>query len=139
MDLDLIDFEALLQPVSQEKPAGEDPRLDTSPYSVYYNLKDIRNSARAAERRALVDNEPLLGSSYMWKEILEQVPNLLAAKYKDLEFTAWFIEALIRNYGFKGLAAGFKTATILINNFWPYIYLCPMKMGMKQESHQLLA
>ena len=53
----IIDFEALKTPISDEMPAGKDPRNDTSPYSAYYSLKDVRNNARSSERNALVDND----------------------------------------------------------------------------------
>ncbi|PSU34132.1 type VI secretion system protein TssA [Photobacterium lutimaris] len=131
MDGNYIDFAALMQPISNELPAGEDPRTDTSPYSAYYTLKDVRNTARATERRSLVDNEPLLSSAHHWKDILEQVPDLLNSTSKDLEFTAWLIEALVRNYGFSGLASGFKIATILISEFWPHLYPFPDEDGVE--------
>lgn len=131
MDDDLIDFEALKTPISEELPTGEDPRSDASPYSAYFSLKDVRNTARAAERSALVDNEPLLNYAHQWHDILEQVPLLLTTQCKDLEFTAWFIEALARNHGFSGLACGFNTANILIEDFWQQLYPSPDEDGLE--------
>ncbi|WP_053062553.1 type VI secretion system protein TssA [Photobacterium aquae] len=129
--MDIIDFEALKSPISEENSSGNDPRSDTSPYSAYFTLKDVRNTARAAERRALVDNEPLFNYSHQWHEILEQVPLLLTTECKDLELTAWFIEALVRNCGFRGLEIGFKTAAILIENFWDDVYPMPDEDGIE--------
>ncbi|GAB3528867.1 type VI secretion system protein TssA [Photobacterium alginatilyticum] len=129
MEYPIIDIEALKTPISDEMPTGKDPRSDTSPYSSYYSLKDVRNNARSSERNALVDNEPLLNFSHLWKDILEQVPSLLVSECKDLEFTAWYIEALVRNYGFRGLSAGFRVATILIEAFWQELYPLPDEDG----------
>ena len=46
----VIDIDALLQAVSEDAPAGTDPRADSSPTSLYYRTKDARNAARSAER-----------------------------------------------------------------------------------------
>ena len=131
MDDELIDFDALKAPILDLQPTGEDPRTDTSPNSPYFSLKDVRNKARAAERNALVDNEPLLNYAYQWRDILEQVPELLISQCKDLEFTAWLIEALARNYGFRGLTTGFRTAAVLIDEFWQDLYPMPDEDGVE--------
>lgn len=131
MNTDVIDFDALKAPIADNNPSGDDPRSDTSPYSAYFSLKDVRNTARAAERHALVDNEPLFNFSHQWHDILDQVPSLLTTQCKDLEFTAWFIEALVRNHGFHGLAVGFTTAAILIEHFWDDVYPMPDEDGLE--------
>ncbi len=131
MDDELIDFDALKAPILDLQPTGEDPRTNTSPNSPYFSLKDVRNKARAAERNALVDNEPLLNYAYQWRSILEQVPELLISQCKDLEFTAWLIEALARYYGFQGLTTGFRTAAVLIEEFWQDLYPMPDEDGVE--------
>ncbi|MGF1688524.1 type VI secretion system protein TssA [Photobacterium japonica] len=127
----MIDFEALQMAISDESPTGNDPRHDTSPYSAYFSLKDVRNTARAAERHALVDNEPLFSLAHHWTEILDRVPTILTTECKDLEFAAWFIEALARHHGFQGLKVGFDTATTLIAQFWTDLYPMPDEDGME--------
>ncbi|MGF1725737.1 type VI secretion system protein TssA [Photobacterium nomapromontoriensis] len=138
MNSDVIDFEALKVPIADNNPTGDDPRNDTSPYSAYFSLKDVRNTARAAERHALVDNEPLFNFSHQWHDILEQVPSILTTQCKDLEFTAWFIEALVRNHGFHGLVVGFKTAAILIEHFWDDLYPLPDADGIETRISPLV-
>ncbi|MGF1702377.1 type VI secretion system protein TssA [Photobacterium makurazakiensis] len=138
MDVDLIDFDALEAPILGGIPTGEDPRNDVSPYSVYFSLKDIRNTARAAERNALVDNEPLFNFAHQWQDILDRVPSLLTTQCKDLEYSAWFIEALTRNYGFKGLTIGFQTAAILIREFWQDLYPTPDEDGLETRIAPLI-
>ncbi|VAW56434.1 hypothetical protein MNBD_GAMMA07-939, partial [hydrothermal vent metagenome] len=51
----IINLENLLQPISEENPAGIDIREDSSPTSIYYAIKDARKSARAAERSNMFD------------------------------------------------------------------------------------
>ena len=47
---DTLDFAGLLAPISDDQPVGENIREDYSASSVYYQIKDARNRARAAER-----------------------------------------------------------------------------------------
>ncbi|UTV26496.1 type VI secretion system protein TssA [Photobacterium atrarenae] len=138
MDNIQLDFEGVLKPISAESQTGNDPRSDTSPHSPYYLLKDVRNQARAAERLALIDNEPLLSLSDKWRQILRQVPELLANEAKDLEYAAWYIEGLTRNYGFKGLGTGFKVARLLIEEFWDDLYPEPDEDGLETRISPLI-
>lgn len=115
----------LTLPISEEFTTGIDPRSDISPSSTYYLLKDVRNSARANERRALIDEESVSSIISEWLPILEKVPASLAVDCKDLEFTAWYIEALCRKYGFKGLTFGFQLAAKLIELYWDELFPLP--------------
>ncbi|WP_394144959.1 type VI secretion system protein TssA [Vibrio atypicus] len=117
-----IELELIAEPVLDELPSGNDPRMDSSPLSPYFFLKDVRNQARAAERNALVDNEPLLSLSNLWDPIIEQVPNLLHSSFKDLELAAWLIEAMTRRNGFAGFALGCDVARTLIENHWDSLF-----------------
>ena len=125
--MSLFDFtvDDLCLNISGDSVSGQDPRLDISPSSIYYSLKDIRNNARANERKALIDEESISSVVSDWNPIIEQVPNALINDCKDLELTAWFIEALSRKYGFKGLAFGFELATKLIEIYWDELYPYP--------------
>ncbi len=110
------DLEALLAPISEAAPAGVDLREDTSPTSVYYQLKDARGLARAAERRADAAGETVEPGE--WNVILDLAPQVLATQSKDLEVAAWYIEALLRRHGFPGLRDGFLLAGGLVDRFW---------------------
>lgn len=120
-----FDIEEFVQPVLEDAITGTDPRADISPASRYYLLKDIRNSARAKERNALIDEEDIHSIASEWRPILEQVPQSLKDDSKDLEFVAWFIEALCRLHGFKGLAFGFTLAAELIERYWDELFPVP--------------
>lgn len=124
-----IDLEHLAEPLSADHPCGIDPRSDASPQSLYYQLKGVRTAARAAERNAMVDNEPFLNLASEWNPILDQIPEILLTTSRDLELAAWLIEALARRHGFKGLQIGFDLATTLIANHWNDLYPCPDEDG----------
>jgi type VI secretion system protein ImpA len=125
--MSLFDFtvEQLCLPISEESPTGTDPRSDISPTSTYYLLKDVRNNARASERKALIDEESITSVAIEWQPILDQIPTTLIEECKDLEYTAWYVEALCRKFGFKGLAIGFELAKNLIELYWNDLYPIP--------------
>jgi len=120
----VIDVEALLAPISESAPTGVDPRADTSPTSAYFKLKDARSAARAAERRA--DSEG--GSTEIapeWDAILDLAPQILTTGGKDLEVTAWYIEALVRAKGFAGFRDGYRLAGGLCERYWDSFHSLP--------------
>jgi type VI secretion system protein ImpA len=117
----VIEVAPLLEPVSPETPAGTDLRLDESPVSDYYQIKDARNQARAVERAAIADP----GSATEppdWSHVLENAPVLLTTKAKDLEIVAWYLEALIRERGLAGLRDGFRLTRELCERYWDGIF-----------------
>lgn len=124
-----IDIESLLQPIPGDNPAGVDLRNDASPTSVYYKIKDARAAARAAERTMDADGESA-GLLPEWKVILDLGPKILSTQSKDLEITAWYVEALLRAQGYAGLRDGFKLTTGLVATFWDNLYPEPDEDGI---------
>lgn len=138
MSVQNFNIEELIQPISGDAETGINPRDDISPTSTYYLLKDVRNLARAKERKALVDEEDVLAIASEWRPILEQVPKALKHNCKDLEFVAWFIEALCRLHGFKGLALGFTLAAELIERYWNDLYPIPDPTDLSERLAPLI-
>ena len=117
-----LDIEQLLAPIEGDNPAGVDLREDVSPTSDYYQVKDARSAARAAERSHDADDEPGGALPDEWRTILQTAPDIIQTKAKDLEITSWLIEALLRAHGYAGLRDGFKLAAGLVENFWDGLY-----------------
>lgn len=111
----VVDIDALLQTISEDAPAGTDPRSDSSPTSLYYRTKDARNAARSAERAAV---ETGGASPVEWDTVTSTASQILASHGKDLEIGAWLVEALLRQEGFAGLRDGMKVLTGIVTNFW---------------------
>lgn len=124
---DVLDFEKLLAPIPGEKPVGGDLRVNAGPSSLYYQVKDGRNAARAAERRIEggADETPP-----DWKPVVTTSTKALAEATKDLELTAYLIEGLCRTQGFAGLRDGFRLARGLVETFWDGIYPLPDEDGL---------
>ena len=118
----IIDLDRLLAPLGEDNPAGEDLRADTSPVSVYYQVKDARKAVRAKERNLGAEGNEMPNTRSEWRPVFEQTVALLSERTKDLELVAWLIESLVRLYGFAGLRDGFRLANGFVSNFWEDFY-----------------
>jgi type VI secretion system protein ImpA len=108
----------LLADIGESVPSGRDLRLDASPQSVYFRLRDARSEARAQER--VVDNDPTAtdtGARH-WMTIRELAIAALTQDTKDIEIAAWLTESLVRSDGLSGLVAGADLLRGLIERFW---------------------
>jgi type VI secretion system protein ImpA len=126
---EVLDFAKLLAPINGDKPGGADLRADSSPASPYYAIKDARNTARTAERqRAMGEDNGAPPPD--WRPVLQHATKALAEKAKDLEVTAYLIEALVRLHGFAGLRDGFRLARELSEKYWDQLYPMPDEEGI---------
>jgi type VI secretion system protein ImpA len=125
----VLDFDQLLAPINADGPGGVDLRLDPSPTSTYYTVKDARSTARAAERQRLLEGQESDGSAD-WRPVLERGCAALAEKSKDLEIAAYVVEALLRLQGFSGLRDGFRLLRELVERFWEQLYPLPDEDGI---------
>ena len=118
---DVLDLERLLTPIEGDNPAGRDMREDDALVPLYFQIKDARSAARAAERSA-VDEEDTGSIAPEWRTIVEMAPDVLAETSKDLEIACWLTEALIRFEDFAGLRDGFRLMKGLVEGFWDNLY-----------------
>jgi type VI secretion system protein ImpA len=128
---DVLDFESLLAPIPGDSPAGADLRGDPSPVSAYQKIKGARGAARAAERQLVMGGDESDDNAPDWRPVLEGGVKVLAGKSKDLEVTAYLIEALVRLHGFAGLRDGFRLAYELVERFWDGLYPMPDEDGVE--------
>ena len=129
----IIDVDELLQPISEDAPQGSDIREDPSPTSVYYQIKDARNAARAAERASMFDPDQAANVLSEWRPILDLAPTILKDHAKDLEVASWYIEALIRFQGFAGLRDGMALAKGLVDQYWENLFPEPDEDGIETK------
>lgn len=129
---DILDFQKLLAPIEGDNPAGSDLREDSSPTSVYYQLKDARSAARAAERSSEMD-EDQASIAEPWYSILELAPEVLSTQAKDLEVAAWLTEALLRTAGLAGLRDGFRLIREMTEGFWDGLYPAEDEDGVETK------
>lgn len=126
----ILQIEELLQPISEESPAGSDIREDPSATSPYSQIKDARSAARSAERQNLFDKDNSEAADH-WRKIAELAPDIIQNQAKDLEVASWLTESLVRRYGFQGLRDGFKLIHGLIEQYWDDLYPMPDEDGIE--------
>jgi type VI secretion system protein ImpA len=126
----VLDIAKLVAPIPGPRPAGADLREESSLTSAYYAIKDARNAARAAERQLALDGEEPAPPAD-WRPVLQLGTQALAEQSKDLEITAYLIEALVRQHGFAGLRDGFRLARGLVENYWEGLYPQPDEDGLE--------
>jgi type VI secretion system protein ImpA len=114
----LLDFEEILRPISDSSTVGNNPRLDVTPQSLYFRLRDARSEARAAER--IIDNDPgaEVGASRHWIAVRDLAIEALITTAKDIEIAAWLTESLVRSDGLAGLQAGSQVLSGLVSRYW---------------------
>lgn len=120
----IFNLAEICAPIEGEHPTGSDIRLDKSPQSIYYRVRDARNLARSSERKALTGEEvPNIESQ--WEDTLALARTILINNTKDMEVLTWMIEALVRVEGLKGLTFGFQVAYHLIEQYWDGLFPLP--------------
>ncbi|HTH97163.1 MAG TPA: type VI secretion system protein TssA [Stellaceae bacterium] len=125
----LFDIETLLRPLSPDQPCGVDLRLHAGGDTAYFQLKDLRATARAIERRADSDEEAQSAAAE-WQRILRLGRDALIERTKDLEIAVWLTEAAVRLGGFAGLCLGFRLLAGLVEHHWDTVYPLPDEDGM---------
>lgn len=131
MSEDPIDLEALLAPLDAgEGGAGVDLRGDFSPSSPYQRLRDARAAARAEERARDSDGDTEGPPAEAWRDVARIGQETLATRSKDFEVAAWLTEALVRQHGLAGLAAGAKLITGLCEQYWDAGFPQPDEDGL---------
>ncbi|MDB5398398.1 MAG: hypothetical protein JWQ55_416 [Rhodopila sp.] len=108
----------LLRRFDGDTPTGRDLRLDVTPQSVYFRLRDARAGARAEERSADVDPAATETGFHQWMTVRELAIAALTSNTKDIEIAAWLTESLVRSNGLPGLCAGAQLMRGLVEAFW---------------------
>ncbi|HLM01172.1 MAG TPA: type VI secretion system protein TssA [Pyrinomonadaceae bacterium] len=110
----VIDIEALLKPVSEEKPAGESQQ-----YSGLYD--EIREARRSDDLLAQGQwqHEPKLAD---YRKVISLAIPALTSETKDLQISAWLAEALTKEHGFVGLRDSLVLLRRLQEDFWETLY-----------------
>jgi type VI secretion system protein ImpA len=109
-----LDIEAILKPISSDKPAGIDVR-ETKSFGI---LKEARR-----EEEALVQGEWKRDiKSADWPKVVQTATQILKTESKDLQVAVWLIEGIVKRNGFAGLRDGLKVLRGLHEHFWDSMY-----------------
>ena len=110
----MIEIDAILAPISGDKPAGESLRYTP----VYDEIKEARRADDPFDQGAW--KHEIKTSD--WEKVIKIAVEALTQKTKDLQIAAWLTEALINTEGFEGVEAGLKIVTFFLNEYWETLY-----------------
>ncbi|MBB3896885.1 type VI secretion system protein TssA [Roseococcus suduntuyensis] len=137
MSEDVVDVAALVAPLEGGDGAGEFLRDDKSAASLYYRLRDAISGARD-EDRARDSEEGSEGAvSEGWRQVRKLGVEALTDRTKDFEVAAMLTEALVRLEGLRGLTAGAKVLTGLLEQHWDAGHPLPDEDGLDGRSYPL--
>jgi type VI secretion system protein ImpA len=110
----VIDFDALMQPISEENPSGENLR--------YSGLYDEINEARRADDDLNLGEWQTQLKTADYRRVIELAIPALTSQTKDIQIAAWLSEALVREYGFVGLRDSLRIITAFQDTFWDSLH-----------------
>jgi type VI secretion system protein ImpA len=110
----VVNFNALLTPVSEENPAGE--------YLRYSGLYDEISEARRADEVLSQGDWQTDLKVADYRKVIEVASAAIEKDTKDLQVAAWLSEALIRVHGLVGLRDALRLLTRLQDTFWDTLH-----------------
>ncbi|HLG98916.1 MAG TPA: type VI secretion system ImpA family N-terminal domain-containing protein [Bryobacteraceae bacterium] len=103
---------AVLEPISEEKPAGEDLSASTD----WVQIRKARPDTFDALDKGEFAREDAADAK--WSLLMDLATSALATKSKDLRLAIWITEAAIRQYGFAGVRDGLRMISELLTRYW---------------------
>ena len=113
---EILDIEALLQPISGDAPSG----VYLRPLGVYDEIKALRTTESADSMVGTL--RPGEYKTAQWGKAATLCIKELSTRSKDLQIAVWLAEALVHVHGFRGLARGLEFILGLNQRFFPTYY-----------------
>jgi len=111
----VLNFNQLLEPISEISPAGEDLAFSVE--------VDAITHARKFDDPSLDQGEWVVALKEAdWGFVYERCMVLLGSKTKDLRLAGWLAEAAAKTRQFEGLAAGFELIAQLCDRYWDSLH-----------------
>lgn len=122
--LQFVDLAALLKPISDDKPSGED-------FSFSDEFDVIKEARRFDDPKLSQGDWETDLKIADWPKVKKLCTEILTKQSKDIQVTAWLTESLGMLHGFQGLSEGLIATSQLLEQFWETIY--PQKEGEDLE------
>lgn len=110
----VINFERILQPISEENPSGENLQ--------YSGLYDEIREARRADKDLPQGQWQTELKFADYRQVINLAVPALETQTKDLQIGAWLSESLIKEHGFAGLRDSLKLLAGLQTAFWETVH-----------------
>lgn len=113
-----LDLPALLAPISETSPCGED--------MLFSRQFDAIQEARKHDDPSLEQGEWVIElKEANWPFVISECEKLLRESTKDLRLAVWLTDALASQRGFEGLADGYRLLTGLCQHHWNELHPLP--------------
>ena len=113
-----LDLPALLAPISEASPCGED--------MLFSRQFDAIQEARKHDDPSLEQGEWVIElKEANWPFVISECEKLLRESTKDLRLAVWLTDALASQRGFEGLADGYRLLTGLCQHYWNDLHPLP--------------
>src|SRR5215831_6853874 len=109
-----LDIDAVLKPLSADKPSGVDVR-DSKSFEI---VKESRREEDAISQGDWKREVKVAD----WPKVVELSTKILTTESKDLQVAAWLVEGLVKRHGFAGLRDGLNVLKGLHERFWDSLY-----------------
>ncbi|MEW4568336.1 type VI secretion system protein TssA [Tautonia sp. JC769] len=106
-----LDLDSLLQPISEDRPAGEDLRWEDE----FAQIEAARESDEDASSRDIYERDRKLAD---FDAVISLGTDLLRERTKDLRIAAFVADALARRHGLPGMQDGLLLIRRLHEHFW---------------------
>jgi type VI secretion system protein ImpA len=111
----MLQFDALLEPISETSPAGEDLTFSAE--------VDAINKARQFDDPTLDQGEWITEIKEAdWQFVFDKCSSLLEKQTKDLRIGGWLVEAATKTRQFDGMAAGIELLTNMCARYWEELH-----------------
>lgn len=110
-----IDIAALLQPLSESAPCGEDVSFS----EVYDRIREERRADDPSLSQGDWQTELKTAN---WRNVVELSSQVLSGQSKDLQAAVWLGEALIARHGLAGVTDACDLLDGLLEYFWDGLY-----------------
>jgi type VI secretion system protein ImpA len=110
----ILDVEAMLKPISADKPSGVDVKDGKS----FEMLKEARREEEAISQGEWKREVKVAD----WPKVVQLSTKILTTESKDLQVAAWLVEGLVKRHGFAGLRDGLSVINGLHVRFWDSLY-----------------
>jgi type VI secretion system protein ImpA len=123
----VLDVATFLEPIRPDQPSGPELKYNTDPAvaaakKLYDECEEARRSDEDSANVGAWKRDVKVAD---WRKASELAQTLLKSHTKDLQVTAWMIEALTHRQGLDGLHDGLQVFQALLETFWETIHPQP--------------
>ena len=111
----ILDLKQLLAPISKDNDVGEDLRYD----DIYDEIKELRRADDDYLPQGIWETDIKKAD---WPGVKKSCIEAISTQTKDLQISAWLLEALLHTDGLKGISSCMELILGLCEKYWDNMY-----------------